>query len=201
VGSIACEIYEAWAVKNNLAEKVIEKEKDILKMASMLHDVGKVGISDLILKKPGRFTEEEFNIMQSHTYIGARLFDNQESDLDIIARDIALCHHENWDGSGYPGKIAWQEYDALEEKTGDISDHPVGLKGEEIPLFARIVALADVFDALSSKRVYKDAWSEDDVLNEIKKCRGNKFDPAVVDIFFEILPILRHIQEKYPDSE
>ena len=94
VGSISCEIYEAWAIKKKLPEQVIEKEKDILKMASMLHDVGKVGISDLILKKPARFTEEEFNIMQSHTYIGARLFDNKESDLDIIARDIALCHHE-----------------------------------------------------------------------------------------------------------
>ena len=108
---------------------------------------------------------------------------------------------KNWDGSGYPGKIAWQQYDALEDQSGEFTDHPAGLKGEEIPLFARIVAIADVFDALSSKRVYKDAWSEDDVLNEIRKCRGNKFDPELVDIFFEIIPILRHIQEKYPDSE
>lgn len=201
VGSISCEIYEAWAIKNNLSKDQIEKEKDILRMAAMLHDVGKVGISDLILKKPARFTKEEFAVMQSHTYIGARLFDNPESDLDIIARDIALCHHENWDGSGYPGKVSWQDYNMLEDKTSDSAGKTEGLKGEEIPLFARIVAIADVFDALSSKRVYKDAWSSEDVLGEIRKCRGNKFDPELVDIFFEIIPLLRHLQEKYPDEE
>ena len=201
VGAISCEIYEAWAIKNNLPEEQIQKEKDILRMASMLHDVGKVGISDLILKKPARFTDDEYYIMQSHSYIGARLFGNKQSDLDIIARDIALRHHENWDGTGYPGRIPWHEYDSLEETLGSASEKPEGLKGEEIPFFARIVALADVYDALSSKRVYKEAWTEDDVLNEIRRCRGTKFDPDLVDIFFEIVPMLHHIQEKYPDSE
>ena len=201
VGAISCEIYEAWAVKNKVPEEQIQKEKDILRMASMLHDVGKVGISDLILKKPARFTDDEYYVMQSHSYIGARLFDNKQSDLDIIARDIALRHHENWDGTGYPGKIPWHEYDSLEETIGSASEKPKGLKGEEIPFFARIVALADVYDALSSKRVYKEAWTEDDVLNEIRRCRGTKFDPELVDIFFEIVPMLHHIQEKYPDSE
>ncbi len=201
VGSISCEIYEAWALKNRYSQSRIEKEKDILRMASMLHDVGKVGISDLILKKPARFNEEEYKIMQSHTYIGARLFDNKESELDLIARDIALRHHENWDGTGYPGKIDWQDYKTVEEQFINGKEKPEGLKGEEIPLFARIVALADVFDALSSKRVYKDAWTEDDVLEEIKRSRGSKFDPQLVDIFFEIIPVLRHIQERYPDME
>lgn len=201
VGSISCEIYEAWAIKHHLPKDQIEKEKDILRMAGMLHDVGKVGISDVILKKPGRFTNEEFIIMQSHTYIGARLFDNPESDLDIIARDIALRHHENWDGSGYPGKVSWQNDNMMEDKCSDPMEKPEGLKGEEIPFFARIVAIADVFDALSSKRVYKDAWTSEDVLDEVRKCRGSKFDPELVDIFFEIIPILRHLQEKYPDNE
>lgn len=190
VGSIACEIYEARAVKKKFPKDRIEKEKDILRMAAMLHDVGKVGISDIILKKPGRFTNEEYITMQSHTTIGAQLFDNAESDLDMIAREIALYHHENWDGTGYPGKFCNVDSETTE-----------GLKGEEIPLFARIVAVADVFDALSSKRVYKDAWTSEDVLEEIRRCRGTKFDPELVDIFFEIIPILRHIQEKYPDDE
>ncbi len=201
VGSFACEIYEAWAVKKKYSTDRIEKEKDILRMASMLHDVGKVGISDLILKKPARFNEDEYKIMQSHTYIGARLFDNKESELDLIARDIALRHHENWDGTGYPGKIEWQEYKTMEEQSIGGAEKPEGLKGEEIPLFARIVAIADVFDALSSKRVYKEAWTEDDVINEIRRTRGTKFDPELVDIFLEILPVLRHIQERYPDIE
>ena len=201
VGSIACEIYEAWALKKGYPQNQVEKEKDILRMASMLHDVGKVGISDLILKKPGHFNEEEYHIMQSHTYIGARLFDDKESELDIIARDIALRHHENWDGTGYPGKINWQEYNTLEDESGNFKVKPEGLKGEEIPLFARIVALADVFDALSSKRVYKEAWTEEDVLKEIRRSSGTKFDPQMVEIFFEIIPILHHIQERYPEQD
>jgi len=196
VGSYSCEIYEAWARRNRIPESRMQKEKDILRMAAMLHDVGKVGISDLILKKPGRFTDDEYLVMQSHTYIGARLFGDKESDLDAIARDIALCHHENWDGTGYPGRIDWRTYEPDPD-----APRPVGRKGEEIPLFARIVSLADVFDALCSRRVYKEAWNEEDVLKEIRCSSGTKFDPDLVDIFFEILPVLKHIQQKYPDQE
>jgi len=195
VGSYSCEIYEAWAKKKNIPDDTLQKQKDTLRMAAMLHDVGKVGISDLILKKPGRFDEREYEIMKSHTYVGARLFADKESDLDSIARDIAISHHENWDGSGYPGKIDWQNV-----KPDVIIPSGKGMKGEEIPLYARIVSLADVFDALSSQRVYKEAWTEEDVLQEIKKCRGSKFDPELVDVFFEILPVLKQIQLKYPDN-
>ena len=195
VGSYSCEIYEAWAKKRHIPEDTLQKQKDTLRMAAMLHDVGKVGISDLILKKPGRFNESEYEIMKSHTYVGARLFADEESDLDSIARDIAISHHENWDGSGYPGKIDWEG-----SKPDEILPSGIGLKGEEIPLYARIVSLADVFDALSCQRVYKEAWSEENVLEEIKKCKGNKFDPELVDIFFEILPVLKQVQQKYPDN-
>jgi HD-GYP domain-containing protein (c-di-GMP phosphodiesterase class II) len=195
VGSYACEIYEAWARKRDLPEEQTQKEKDILRMAAMLHDVGKVGISDLILKKPGRFNDEEYEIMKSHTYVGARLFAETESDLDRIAKDIAISHHENWDGSGYPGKIDWEKGGAEEIlKTGK------GLKAEEIPLYARIVALADVFDALSCQRVYKEAWTEEKVLEEIRNCSGSKFDPELVDIFMDIIPEIKQIQKKYPDE-
>ncbi|MBF9016436.1 MULTISPECIES: HD domain-containing phosphohydrolase [unclassified Oceanispirochaeta] len=195
VGSYSCEIYEAWARRRNIPDDTLQKQKDTLRMAAMLHDVGKVGISDLILKKPGRFNDDEYEIMKSHTYVGARLFADEESDLDSIAKDIAISHHENWDGSGYPGDINWAD-----SKPDEILPSGKGLKGEEIPLYARIVALADVFDALSSRRVYKEAWTEDDVLNEIKVCGGCKFDPELVDIFFEILPILKQTQRKYPDQ-
>lgn len=195
VGSYSCEIYESWARRRNIPEDTLQKQKDTLRMAAMLHDVGKVGISDLILKKPGRFNDDEYEIMKSHTYVGARLFADEESDLDSIARDIAISHHENWDGSGYPGAVNWAD-----ARPDDILMSGQGLKGEEIPLYARIVALADVFDALSSRRVYKEAWTEDDVLNEIKICAGSKFDPELVDIFFDVLPILKQIQRKYPDS-
>lgn len=194
VGSYACEIYEAWARKRDLPEEQTQKEKDILRMAAMLHDVGKVGISDLILKKPGRFNDEEYEIMKSHTYVGARLFAETESDLDRIAKDIAISHHENWDGSGYPGKIDWQSGGAEEIlKTGR------GLKGDEIPLYARIVSLADVYDALSCQRVYKEAWTEERVMEEIRSCSGTKFDPELVEIFMDIIPEIKQIQKKYPD--
>jgi response regulator RpfG family c-di-GMP phosphodiesterase len=179
VGAYSVEIYERWAVEKGISRSEIDRNRDVLRMTAMLHDVGKVGISDTILKKPARFTPEEFDIMKTHTTLGANLFSNIESEFDSVASDIALTHHENWDGSGYP-------------------DRP---KGENISIFGRIVALADVYDALSCKRVYKDAWEEDDVLNEIKKLSGTKFDPEVVDAFFKSLPMLKAIAEKYKDKE
>jgi hypothetical protein len=198
VGSYATEIYEVWADRRDVDIEERDKNKDILRMAAMLHDVGKVGISDIILKKPGKFDDDEYRIMQSHTWLGARQFLNK-SDLDSIAREVALSHHENWDGSGYPGRIG-DLYDA-DKYIRDVEERPAGLKGEEIPLFARIVSVADVYDALCSKRVYKEAWDEKDVLKAIREDAGRKFDPELVDIFFSILPTLRNIREKYPDTE
>ena len=198
VGSYATEIYEVWADQRGLDVEERDKNKDILRMAAMLHDVGKVGISDIILKKPGKFDDDEYRIMQSHTWLGARQFLNK-SDLDFIAREVALSHHENWDGSGYPGRIG-DLYDA-DKYIREVEERPAGLKGEEIPLFARIVAVADVYDALCSKRVYKEAWNEKDVMKAIREDAGRKFDPELVDIFFSILPTLRNIREKYPDTD
>ncbi|MDD3045616.1 MAG: HD domain-containing protein [Candidatus Delongbacteria bacterium] len=179
VGAYSVEIYERWAVDKGISRAEIDKNRDILRMTAMLHDVGKVGISDTILKKPARFTPEEFDVMKTHTTLGAELFSTLESEFDRVARDIALTHHENWDGTGYP-------------------DRP---KGCDISIFGRVVAVADVFDALSCKRVYKDAWKEDDVLDEIKHLSGTKFDPEVVDAFFKCLPVIKSIAEKYPDKE
>jgi response regulator RpfG family c-di-GMP phosphodiesterase len=198
VAGYSVEIYEEWARLKKIPNGQVEKEKDILRMAAMLHDVGKVGISDLILKKPGRFTEQEFMIMQSHSYIGARLFVGKQSEFDQMSMDISLYHHENWDGSGYPGHVdMYTGRPIIDEKT---HEH-LGLKGEEIPIFARIVSLADVYDALSCRRVYKDAWDEDKVFTELKKCRGTKFDPELIDIFFKVLPQIKQVRAQYPDTD
>ena len=105
VGGFAVEIYEKWAQDHHLSRQEIDRNRDILRMAAMLHDVGKVAISDLILKKPGRFSENEFELMKQHTLLGAQLFLNRQSDFDLAAAEVALNHHERWDGTGYPGHI------------------------------------------------------------------------------------------------
>ncbi|MFT4105222.1 MAG: HD domain-containing phosphohydrolase [Lacrimispora sp.] len=136
--------------------------------ASPLHDIGKVGIPDAILLKPGKLTPEEFEVMKTHTTIGHRtLFsiDKKDSGSTFIkvGMEITLCHHEKWDGSGYPR----------------------GLKGEEIPISARIMALSDVYDALRSKRVYKEGYSHEKSMEIISQGRGSHFDPLLVDVFLE----------------
>ncbi len=197
VAGYAVEIYNKWAYAHGLSETEREKTRDTLKIAAMLHDVGKVAISDIILKKPAKFTPEEYEIMKAHTIYGARLFDDPQSPLDSIAADVALTHHENWDGTGYPG---WVDPMTGTPVKAAADGKPLGRKTEEIPLGGRIVALADVFDALSSKRVYKKAWEEQDVFDEIRALSGKKFDPELVDIFFEILPSIKQIRELYPEQ-
>jgi len=197
VAGYAVEIYDRWAARHGIPEDKKEKFKDSMRIASMLHDAGKVAISDAILKKPSKFTPEEYAIMQHHTIYGAALFDDPQSALDTLSMEIAFGHHENWDGTGYPGWV--DPFKGTPVKTGD-DGKPLGKKGEDIPLSGRIVSIADVFDALCSKRVYKDPWSEEDVLSEIRKLAGTKFDPELVDIFFEILPSIKQIQQLYPEA-
>ena len=129
--------------------------------AAPLHDVGKIGVSDTILLKPGRLTPDEFDIMKRHCEIGAHLLSGGHSDFLQTAREIALCHHERFDGSGYPQ----------------------GLEGDQIPLESRVLAVADVFDALTHERPYKEAWPIEEARAEIQKQSGQKFDPAVVEAF------------------
>lgn len=197
VASYAVEIYEKWAAVMNIPKEECEQKKDVLRMAAMLHDVGKVAISDLILKKPASFTPEEFAIMKTHTWQGSRLFKFRQSELDEMSAVVSLTHHENWDGTGYPGHIDVETGTPIDP---DSSGNAIPMKGEEIPIFGRIVALADVFDALSSKRVYKEAWDQDSVLKEIRIMSGKKFDPDLVEIFFDSLDIMRNIAARYPDT-
>ncbi len=201
VGAYASEIYEAWAQKRKKPRAEIDKKKDALRMTAMLHDVGKVAIEDGILKKPAKLTNEEYDRMKQHTFLGARLLiKDAQSDYHKIAGEIALNHHERWDGRGYPG---WIDPLTCQPIPGyaDESGRARGKKGEEIPIFGRIVAVADVYDALSCRRSYKDAWKEDDVLNELRKCAGTQFDPEVIDAFFDCIDSLRAISRRFPDEE
>lgn len=197
VAGYAVEIYERWAHRVGLPAKQIERNRDLLRMSAMLHDVGKVAISDTILKKPARFTDDEYEIMKSHTWKGGKLFLDVQSEFDEMAGVVALNHHERWDGNGYPGHIDVETGEPLQT---DENGKAVGKQGTEIPLFGRIVALADVYDALSSKRVYKEAWTEEEVLEEMRRASGTQFDPELLEVFFEVLPNIKTISNRYRDN-
>jgi len=151
-----------------------ELSADDVRMAAPMHDIGKIGIPDGILLKPGKLTDAEFEIIKTHSIIGAGMLGESRIRLLVLARDIALSHHEKWDGSGYPR----------------------GLSGEDIPLSARIVATADVYDALINDRVYRPAMPEDKALAIMRDGRGTHFDPAVFDAFIESLPEFRRIRRE-----
>lgn len=199
VASYSVTIYEAWARKRGISQSEIDKNRDVLRMAAMLHDVGKVAISDSILKKPGRFTPEEFQTMKLHTLFGANLFSDIYSDFDESAAIVAINHHERWDGKGYPGYIDPTTQQPLTGHEGE-NGGAKGKAGEEIPLFGRIVAIADVYDALSCRRCYKEAWDENEVINTIRDEAGKQFDPEIVEIFLECIDSLKQIEKLYPDE-
>jgi len=151
---------------------------ETLLYASPMHDVGKIGIPDQILLKPGKLDADEWEIMKQHTIIGAKILEGSNAEFIKMGEVIALSHHEKWDGSGYPH----------------------GLKGLDIPIVGRITAIADVFDALTSKRPYKEAFSVDKSLGIIEESRGNHFDPEVTDAFLTIEEEIVSIKEKYQDE-
>jgi putative two-component system response regulator len=134
---------------------------ELIERAAPLHDIGKIGIPDAILLKPGELTEQEFADMRRHTTIGTEILSGSTSSLLGLAEQIALTHHERWDGTGYPA----------------------GLRDEDIPVPGRIAAIADVFDALTHKRPYKPAWPVDEAVREVLGQRGRQFDPDLIDVF------------------
>jgi len=154
-----------------------EAVRELLYIAAPMHDVGKIGIPDAILLKPGRLTEDELQIMRRHTEIGETILEGDD-DLITAAREIAGAHHERWDGLGYPRRQ----------------------RGDEIPILARICAVADVFDALTSVRPYKHAWSVEEALKWVYDNSGTQFDPAVVEAFRAVLPDILRIRELYRDD-
>lgn len=151
---------------------------ELLYNAAPMHDVGKIGIPDRILLKPGKLDTDEWQIMKQHAQFGADILGDASSPLLKLAKEVALTHHEKWNGKGYPN----------------------GLRGEEIPLSGRIVAIADVFDALTSERPYKQAWSEERAIAFLRNEAGEHFDPNLVEPFISILPRVREIQARYKDE-
>lgn len=152
-----------------------EGEIALITAAAPLHDIGKIGISDYILLKSDKLTDEEFEIMKSHTKLGHSMLIHSKRDILQAAAIVSNQHHEKWDGTGYPE----------------------GLKGEDIHIFGRITAVADVFDALSTKRAYKEAWSIEKITNQFKEDRGKHFDPALVDIFLNNIDDFNKISDQY----
>ncbi|MBQ71528.1 MAG: phosphohydrolase [Planctomycetaceae bacterium] len=192
VAGCAVILYEAWARASGIPDEERDRNRDRLRTAAMLHDVGKIAIPDAILKKPGPLDDHELAIMQQHTVIGARLFKGMRTDFDEVAQVVALHHHERWDGTGYPGPV---ELDSeLLEPT--VPTHR-GLSGTDIPLFARIVGLVDVYDALSTRRSYKDAWPEEDVLEIIRRESGTHFDPQLVELLLEHVDEMRLVRSRF----
>ncbi|GAA0368230.1 two-component system response regulator [Bowmanella denitrificans] len=161
-----------------LAYGFSQPHADELLHAAPMHDIGKIGIPDRILLKPGKLTKEEYAEMQNHPQIGAEILGDCDSSLLKLARIVALYHHEKWDGSGYPH----------------------GLQGDAIPIEARIVALADVFDALTSKRPYKEAWPVEEALEYIREQQGKHFDPALVPLLEQELDEILQIKSRWVDN-
>ena len=182
VGIYSAEIFHQWAVNNHMPDDYAYTFKDQIRLAAMLHDVGKAGIDEVILKKPAKLTPEEYEHIKTHCILGARLFDDDQDDVGMMSREIALHHHQKWDGTGYgePGKLT--------------------LFGEKIPLSARIVAVADVFDALVSKRCYKPAYPFNEACRLLGEKAGSHFDPAVIDAFFAIQNTIKSISKLYREE-
>jgi response regulator RpfG family c-di-GMP phosphodiesterase len=154
-----------------------DRTTEALRLAAPMHDIGKIGIPDSILNKPGPHTEEETRIMRTHAELGARLLSHSKRPLLKLASEIAISHHENWDGTGYPN----------------------GLRGEAIPIGGRITMLADVYDALGSKRCYKEPWPLDEIRAFIVEQNGKKFEPRLVELLFEHWDRVQAVRAQLPD--
>lgn len=167
------EISKLLALKHGLSNRKAE----ILKLASPMHDLGKIGVPDAVLNKPGKLTPAEWKVMKNHAFIGFEMLNSSDREILKLGGKISLEHHEKWDGSGYP----------------------YAKKGVEISIEGRITAIADVFDALASDRCYKEAWPLDEVLKYFNDEKGNHFDPHLVELMFDNLEAINTIRDKYKD--
>ena len=179
VAGISKILFEAWAKAHLLPDTEYKSQQRLLRIAAILHDVGKVGISDLILRKPGKLDEVERAEMEKHAKIGASYFSGSLSELDDPAAEVALCHHEKWDGSGYPQK----------------------LRGKDIPLFARIIAVADVYDALGSRRAYKEPWPRERIEKIFAEETGKHFDPELSAILLANMDEVERVRVEFPEPD
>jgi putative two-component system response regulator len=154
-----------------------ERDSDAILHASPMHDLGKIGIRDGILLKPGKLDPDEWETMKRHTIIGAEILSGHDSEIIVLARTVAITHHEKWDGTGYPR----------------------GIGGENIPLAGRICSVADVFDSLTSKRPYKEPWPVEKAVAELVNMKESNFEPRLVDLFVEILPEILKVKEQFQE--
>jgi HD-GYP domain-containing protein (c-di-GMP phosphodiesterase class II) len=177
VAGLAAMLHARWCEARGIPADEAVRARDALRIGALLHDVGKVGIPDAILRKPGRLDDAEFAEMKRHTEIGAALFAGLRSEIDESAAEVARSHHERWDGTGYP----------------------CGLAGEAIPLFARIVAVADVYDALASNRAYKEAWPRERIIGLFAEEAGRHFDPELARFLVEEIDEAEAIRARHPE--
>ena len=177
VAGIAALLHARWCAAHGVAADEAVRARDALRIGALLHDVGKVGIPDAIIRKPGKLDDAEYAEMKRHTEIGAALFAGLRSDADERAAEVARCHHEKLDGTGYPR----------------------GLAGEAIPLFARIVAVADVYDALASSRAYKEAWPRERIVALFEQEAGRHFDPELARSLVEEIAEAEAIRARHAE--
>jgi response regulator RpfG family c-di-GMP phosphodiesterase len=180
VAEVSARLFTHWATAHGLSREELDLKLDLLRPAAKLHDLGKVGIQDSILKAERRLTDDERAVMQTHPVIGAETLDHLESALDDAIAEVILYHQAKWDGTGYPSRDAIVH---VMNQLGRPADRVGDPKGESIPLFARCVAMADVFDALMSKRAYKDPWPPEKVRDTIAHDAGTHFDPELAGLF------------------
>ena len=179
VAGISKILYEAWAKAHLLPDDEYKPQQELLRIAALLHDVGKVGIADAILQKPGKLDEAERAIMQRHPEIGFGIFSGSRSKFDYHAAEVVLGHQERWDGSGYPN----------------------GVRGEKIPLFARIVAVADVYDALGSRRSYKEPWPRERIEKFFADEAGKHFDLELSAILLAHMDEVERVRDEFPETD
>jgi HD-GYP domain-containing protein (c-di-GMP phosphodiesterase class II) len=207
VAMAACEIYGHWAQRFKVPDQEREHILNILPLAAMLHDVGKSYLPRELLTKPGRLDPRERNLMEGHVMAGAKLFAKPRTSLGRLTLSTILDHHERWDGRGYPGRV-----DDLPPVPDVISgslpapglDAPPntgrGKRGEEISIYGRVLAVADVYDALSSRKTYKEAFDESLVVQIMEQESGHHFDPTVIESFMAIHGLLARIRKRFPEE-
>jgi HD-GYP domain-containing protein (c-di-GMP phosphodiesterase class II) len=198
VGALATAIYEHWSETHNIPEEERLYVINLMPLAAMLHDVGKIHIPKDILNKPARLDPQERAIMEGHVLAGARMFAQPKTALDEMTQHIILDHHERWDGQGYPGWVEMYTGIPAEGHVGP-EGQILGKRAEEISIFGRIVAVADVYDALSNRKTYKEAFDQTLALQIMEQESGHHFDPEVIESFMAVKPILNKIKNQYPE--
>jgi HD-GYP domain-containing protein (c-di-GMP phosphodiesterase class II) len=199
VACLTLELYEYWASRHKIPYMERLRVTNLLPLAAMLHDIGKMTVPEYILTKPGRLDQKERSVMEEHVLAGARLFRHHRTYLDALTYQIILDHHERWDGRGYPG---WVDLDTREPIPGHIDSFgkAFGKKGDEISIYGRCLAVADVYDALVSRKSYKDPFEESLSIQIMEQESGHHFDPEVVEALIAKRHILKKLLERFPDS-